>query len=233
MQSVSDTYRRLIATEGHWFETSLVINGNISRDNRYLFKVSTQSEMFKNNPTVGQAIAAEIDASFIAPEADIPTMATLKPYVRVRAGNEHSEWIAQGIFYIDTRTITRNDDGLDVMTVHGYDAMLKAEQPYSSTNLNWPARDINIVSEIASKMGVSVDTRTWSNMGKLYTFGLPTNYSLREMLGYIAAAYCGCFIITETGKLRLISLTELPAETNLLITRGGDVITFGGDAILV
>jgi hypothetical protein len=233
MQTTSALYQRLIRDSNHWFETSLVVNNTIVRNEDKLFKVATYSALFEKNPEIGKAISAEIDASFIAPDSDIPTMATLKPYVRVHAGNEYSEWLPQGVFYIDTRSTTHNSNGLDVMTVHGYDAMLKAEQAYSSTSLNWPARDINIVSEIASKMGVSVDTRTWSNMGKLYTFPLPTNYTLREMLCYIAAAYCGCFIITEAGKLRLVTMTELPVETNLLITNAGDVITFGGDAILV
>jgi hypothetical protein len=45
--------------------------------------------------------------------------------------------------------------------------------------------------------------------------------------------YAGCFIITEVGQLRLVSLLELPPETNLLIDNVGDYIVFGSDRIKV
>lgn len=144
-----------------------------------------------------------------------------------------SEWLQQGTYFIDTREITHNDDGLDMLTIHGYDAMLRAEQPYASTSLSWPAMDINIVREIAGKIGVQVDPRTVALMTSGYTLPLPTSYSLREILCYIAAKYLGCFIISDIGELRLVSLLEMPAETNYLIDQIGDVITFGGDRIKV
>ena len=144
-----------------------------------------------------------------------------------------SEWIQQGTFFIDTREISHNDDGLDVLTIHGYDAMLKAEQNYDSTELDWPAVDTDIVAEIASKMEVSVDPRTWDIMTGGYTLPLPTNYSCREILGYIASMYIGNFIMSDVGELRLVSLLELPEETRYLVTAQGNPITFGGDRILV
>jgi hypothetical protein len=45
--------------------------------------------------------------------------------------------------------------------------------------------------------------------------------------------YVGAFIMTDEGKLRLVSILELPPETNYLIDEVGDAITFGGDRILV
>ena len=56
---------------------------------------------------------------------------------------------------------------------------------------------------------------------------MPLGYSLREVLGYIAGAYVGSFVMTEEGKLRLVSLLELPPETNYLIDNGGIPIVFG------
>ena len=144
-----------------------------------------------------------------------------------------SEWLPQGVFFIDTREITQNQDGLDVLTLHGFDAMLKAEQEYPSSAVAGDDYDTAYVRAIASKMGVSVDSRTWEVMGTGTIIPFPLGYSMREILGYIAAAYVGCFIMTDDGKLRLISMAALPAETNLLIDSLGDVITFGGDAILV
>jgi hypothetical protein len=89
------------------------------------------------------------------------------------------------------------------------------------------------VNEIAYQMGVSVDARTTALMTNAYTIPLPTGYSYREVLGYIASMYVGCFIMSDEGKLRLVSLLELPHETNYLIDQIGNAITFGGDRILV
>lgn len=144
-----------------------------------------------------------------------------------------SEWLQQGTYFIDTREITHNDDGLDMLTIHGFDAMLKGEQDYATTNLNWPALDTDIVREIAGKMGVSVDPRTWDIMTDGYMLPLPTSYTLREMLGFIASAYVGCFVMTDVGTLRLVGMTELPPETNLLVDEFGYSIMFGEDRIKV
>ena len=144
-----------------------------------------------------------------------------------------SEWLQQGTFFIDTREITHNDDGLDMLTIHGFDAMMKAEQDYAKTNLNWPARDTDIVREIAGTMGVSVDPRTWDIMTDGYMLPLPTSYTLREMLGFIASAYVGCFVMTDVGTLRLVGMTELPPETNLLVDEFGYSLIFGQDRIRV
>lgn len=144
-----------------------------------------------------------------------------------------SEWIQQGVYYIDTREITQNEDGLDVLTIHGFDAMLKAEQDYASNAVIGDNYDTAYVTAIAGQMGVSVDPRTWDIMGAGHIITFPLGYSCREILGYIACLYVGSFVMTDEGKLRLVSLLTLPAETNLLIDAGGDVIIFGTDAILI
>lgn len=144
-----------------------------------------------------------------------------------------SEWLPQGVFFIDTRETTQNSDGLPVLTIHGYDAMLKTEQIYTSNAAVGDDYDTAYVSAIASAIGVSVDDRTWQIMGTGTMIPFPVGYSMREILGYIAATYVGCFVMTDDGKLRLVSLPDIPVETNLLIDEIGDVITFGGDAILI
>lgn len=146
---------------------------------------------------------------------------------------QYSEWLPKGVYYIDTRETTKNGDGLNILTIHGYDAMLFAEQDFAGTNLDFPALDTDIVAEIASTMGVLVDSRTYDLMTDAYTLPLPSGYSLREILGYIASMYVGSFIMSETGELRLVSILELPPETNYLIDNAGDAITFGGNRILV
>ena len=145
-----------------------------------------------------------------------------------------SEWVPQGVFYIDTREATANYDGIPVLTIHGYDAMLKTEQMYASNNTVGDAPDTQYVQAIADAIGVDVDPRTWEIM-RGYIIPFPLGYTMREILGFIAASYVGSFIMSDEGKLRLVSLLDLPdAPTeSLLADDVGDVIIFGTDAIIV
>lgn len=145
----------------------------------------------------------------------------------------YSEWIQQGVYFVDTREVIKSESGVDVLVLHGYDAMLKAEQMFVSSTILGDSVDIDMVNEIARIMGVSVDERTTAMMTMGYTIPLPTGYTLREILGYIASMYVGGFIITDVGKLRLVSVLEMPEETNFLINQDYDYITFGGYRIIV
>lgn len=232
MQSTSALYQTIIAGD-HWFETRLIIDGVGTYGETDLFAMSTTHEMFHNSPTIGSAVAGEITVKMVYPQSvTIPAMAKLLPQVRACNATQQSEWISQGVYYIDTRERTVTEYGESVLELHGYDAMLKAEQMYNG-RITGDSTDIQMVNEIAYQMGVSVDSRTTALMTAAYTIPLPTGYSYREVLGYIASMYVGCFIITDEGKLRLVSITELPPETNYLIDQVGDAITFGGDRILV
>lgn len=252
MQQVSETYRRLMSGR-HWFETSLVIGesgrlltniGDVllfggdailvdtgGADSGFgetqLMSVSTSHSLFTAEPSIGNCYSGEIDVEMLMPTADVPRMARLVPYVRVTDGTEYSEWLKKGVFFVDTRDTTHNDDGLDILTLHGYDAMLMAEADYPSDTSTYPMTDINVVRKIASAMGISVDSRTVADMNKGYRINLPTGYSMRETLGYIASMYAGNFIINDNGDLRLIGLTSIPIETQYLIDNAGYAITFG------
>ena len=240
MQTTSQEYQVIFASGDYRVETRLWI-GATSATRFYIpeseiFSLQTTHNMFgANYPQVGKCVAGEIDVSLLMPSRTIERMALLRPYYRlVAADGTTSEWLQKGAYYIDTRTVTQNDDGLDVLTLHGYDAMLKAQAEYLGTSgLSYPALDTAIVNVIAAKMGVSVDSRTTDIMTAGYRIPLPVGYSMQEVLCAIAASYAGNFIITDEGKLRLYALTELPVETRYLINESNERITFGGDRILV
>lgn len=82
-----------------------------------------------------------------------------------------------------------------------------------------------------------IDSRTLPLISNHYQVGYPGigegAYTVREVLGYIGSMYAGNWIINEDGKLRLIVIGDLPAESNYLITEGGDIITIGGDRLVM
>ena len=261
MQNVSALYNEIVSSANHWFECALAIGesgrliteqGDVllfgttailvdsggaesSFREEILFSMSTSHSVFNENyPVVGSAISGEIDIRMLKPASEIPRQARLAPFVRATDGERYSEWLPKGVYYVDTRETSHNSNGLDILTIHGYDAMLKFEQNYPSDDANnYPMVDTDMVQFLANSIAISVDPRTWERMGEDYEFPLPVGYSSREVLGMIAASYGGNFIISDEGQLLLIRLADLPRETNLLITELGDTLVFGSDRILV
>lgn len=175
--------------------------------------------------SVGNACSAELDIS-IWPISTIPKMAKLVPWVRE---DDTSSWTKLGDFYIYTREITD-----ELMHIVAYDSMMRAEQIWiPDQSLEFPMSMVSAVNTIAGIMGISVDSRTRINSS--YTIDYPANdYTLRDILGYIAAANSGNWIITASGQLLLVPLfSSMPTETNYLIDERGNSITFGGVRIIV
>ena len=261
MQNVSALYNEIISSANHWFEVALAIGESGRLIDEYgdvlyfgntailvdsggaetafrediLMSLSTTHAVFNENyPVVGSAVSGEIDIEMLKPTAAIPKRARLVPFVRVTDGTRYSEWLQKGVYYVDTRETSHNSNGLDIVKIHGYDAMLFFEANYPSDNVNdYPMLDTDMVAFLANSVSISVDARTFERMDKGYTFPLPVGYSSREVLGIIAASYGGNFIISDEGQLLLIRLSDLPKETNYLVTEVGDVLLFGTDRILV
>lgn len=259
MQETSDLYKQLLAEDCR-METRLAIGepgvlitkrgesitfGGVSiltgatgadggYDESVLRSMETDYRVFsEETPSVGDCVSAQIGIVMNKPYAEIPTRARLVPYVRLTDGIRHSEWIQKGVFYIDTREKREDGSSIEKIVIHGYDDMLKAEQDYPASTLQWPARDIDVVREIAAFIGVTVDPRTIPIIRRGYLIQYPTGYSCRDVLGYIAAMYAGCFVMSDLGELRLVTINSIPKETRYLIDNAGFAITFGGERILV
>lgn len=234
---------RLITHQGDYltFGGDRILIGTGGADNGFgedlLKSVSVTNAMFGGTPVLGQCVSAEVDIEMLIPEMQIPRMAQIRVFNRIFNSSLTSGWLDQGVFYIDTRSYDNTIDGIRTLKLHGFDAMLMTEQAYV-WNLETGATDIEVVNDIAEQLQFSVDPRTAAIMTKGYTIESEQvgQYSMREMLGYLAGAYAGSFIMTPTNELRLVQLTTVPPETNYLAVFEGTVayaLTFGGDRILV
>ena len=228
MQTVSALYQQ-IRSGRHYAERKINIAGT-DYDEDVLVSLNTTGGLFADGTlSAGSAVAREIDVVLWGVDStSIPKMAEMRPYYRLTNGTQTSEWIQKGVFYIDTRS---TDSGL--LTIHGYDDMLKAEQVWVPDNsLGFPMTMEQAANIIAGLMGVEIDARSVFNSA--YTVDYPANeYTLRDVLRYIAAAHGGNWIMSDAGELWLVGLNTLPPETNYLCDEDGDWITFGGDRILV
>lgn len=229
MQQTSAIYQTLIADPGARKEVRVTVAGVLYEQGQ-IVSLSTSACLFaEDTMSVGGAIAKEINLALVNPGA-IPRMAEIIPSYRLVRGSQASEWVQKGIYYIDTRS---TDELTGVLTIHGYDAMLRAEQVWEpDQSLTFPMTMRAAAQEIARLMGVSIDPRTV--LSTAYMVDYPANeYTLRDVLRYIAVAHAGNWIITDAGQLRLVTFGEIPPETNYLISEQGDAITFGGVRIIV
>ena len=234
MQTVSALYEALFDDNFHCKEHKAVIAGVEYGEADIVGVPEVTRAMFAGNtPGIGGCVAGVLDLSII-PKGEIPKMAEIRMFTRlvgeVNGVRQASEWIPKGVFFIDTRT---TDWSSGVMTIRAYDAMLKAEQSFLTevTEDDWPKPMGEVVAEIAQRMGVELDSRT--TLSAAFRVGLPLEYTMREVMQHIAVAMAGNWYITDAGKLRLVSLAQLPVETGYLVSEDGDVILFGDVRILV
>ena len=220
--------RDRIMSGEHYAERKINIAGTDYGEDTIVSLTTTGGLFADGTLSVGSAVSREINLSLWNVSTTIPKMAKLIPYYRLSNGTQTSEWIQKGVYYIDTRSV---DSGL--LTIHGYDDMLKAEQIWTpDQSLEFPMPMTQAANIIADIMGVEIDARTVLNSA--YTVDYPANdYTLRDVLRYIAAAHGGNWIMSDAGELWLVGLNTLPPETNYLCDEDGDWITFGGDRILV
>ena len=258
MQETSSLYKRLLADAGHSKEDTLVIGeqgvlvdefsnritfggtailvASTGTDSGFressIISMSTQKSIFsESNPTVGNCIAGQITVEMMKPKGEIPRRARLAPYVRLTNGIEHSEWLPKGVFFIDHREYSGDEN--ERMTVYGYDHIILTEIEFPSSTHTWPRKDSDVVRDIANEIGTSIDRRTVQIMNKGYLINYPAGYSMREVLENIAAMYAGSFIMSDIGELLLVTMFGIQKETSYLIDNVGFAVTFGGDRILV
>ena len=217
MLTRSATYNSIFAGE-HSVEWRITINGtdygmsDIARSAGGGNALPViKREMFSGNtPVVGCCVAGTFECTIFEASENVPRMATVIPAFRITDGTNTSEWITLGTFYIDTRSVDKSTAALSLFC---YDRMLVADgvdgKSYADVTAftTWPQTMSAVVSEIATIMGITVDSRTVINGGTGYMVDYPNDYTMREVLGFIAAAHCGNWTITADNKLRLVPLT--------------------------
>lgn len=175
---------------------------------------------------IGNAYTSSLTVSLFA--NDIPRGAKIKRFVRLVNDGAQSEWIPKGVFFANRRS---EDDGY--WTIEAFDPMRKADAIWTpDQSLTFPMSMPAAVAEFARIMEVEIDPRTVLNSS--YSIDYPANdWTIRDELCFIAAAHGGNWVISDAGKLWLVSLLSAPEETNYLVNEKGNTITFGGVRILV
>lgn len=229
MQTTSDLYKELLA-KGAAKEVRVEVGGQIY-DESSIVGLSTTSSLFVNDfLSAGGAVSRQFDL-VLKNYGDIPKMAKIVPSYRLVDGEQSSEWIQKGVFYIDTRV---PDKASGTLTIHGFDAMLKGSVLWEpSQDLVFPMTFRSAAQVIAGLMGVELDNPEDINDTYQILDYPANNYTQRNILQFIAAAHGANFVMTDLGKLRMVGINDIPVETSTLVNERGNSILIGGVRIAV
>lgn len=229
MYTVSDLYKRLAAHSEHTREVKAVIAG-VEYDQDRIKECSTYCDML-SDLVVGGCMSRELDL-IIEPAGDIPRAAKISVFFRVMVGDEKSEWVPGGVFYVDTRA---NDEFTGWLMLHGVDGLMKTEAIWLDPSIDageWPMNQRAAANNIAARIGAVVDSR--SAISPDYSVDYPNDFTMREILEEIAAANGGNWIMTGDGELLLAPLGGLPLETSFLVdSQSGGAILMGEVRLIV
>ena len=217
MQNTSELFKTILKNPLCVVQNKVTIAGKDYFDDT-IESLSTSGSMFSSaGPCIGSSVSRTIEVALKTEGSSIPRAAEIDVFIRLvllnstGAVESASEWIPKGVFYIDTRELDASGEWI---SIHGYDAMLKGEQTFldqanGDTGL-WPQSMSAVASACAEKMGVEIDEKT--ALSSDYKISYPSDYTCRELLQYIAAAHCGNWVITDSGKLRLVPFGSIDAD---------------------
>lgn len=186
--------------------------------------------------SVGGTVAKQAEIAIIDPlvngEESIPRAC---PFV-IEFKNG-SAWEMLGRYYIDTRERSRSTP--DLLKIKGFDAMLKGEVeffPGGSTISGYPKLDTAVISEVCSRLGVTLNPKTALENGFMIPFpGTGEGgFTVNEVLGQIGAMYGGNWFIDNNDYLTLSVVGDIPTRgAEFLIDENGAALKIGGVRIIV
>lgn len=228
MQTVDSTYKRIFRDPHHITEVRAVAGG-VTYGIDKIYSARRERGLFAGSfPSIGNCVSATLELTII-PESRVDRLAPIAVSTRLvtNDGAESTTWRPAGTFYADTRSEAQ---GGEEQTFTAFDALLKADIPYLENALvdSWPAVDTAVAADIAALMGITVDSRT-----VLAGYEVPVpeqDWTAREVLGWIAAANCGNWIVTDDNKLYLVPFRGV---TSLLGTDSSHALLLGDSFIVL
>lgn len=204
MQKLPEKWAATFAVP-HKTEYKLKIAG-VEYGSNNIMSTPSLTQPLLEKPTIGRVCSATLSVTVIPHDGVIiPKAARVHLYCRlVDADGKATDWLPKGSYYVSSRSGKTN------ITLTCRDDMLKGGVTYiDKSELDWPARQIDVVNEICSLMGVALDARTSLIDGAGYMIDtINGDMLMTEVLAQIGACNGGNWVMTDEGKLRLIPLAS-------------------------
>ena len=231
MQTAPSNWAAIFAAP-HKTEYKLIIGDKEYLGNR-IRGIPSITKPLLEKPAIGRVCSATMSVT-VQPYSDapIPKAARVKAYCRLVTtdGNSSTDWVPQGCFYVTSR-IARTTLNLSLR-----DDMIKAGQTYFDKAhwSEWPQQQSEVAADIASIMGVEIDSRTVLATGAAYQVPyLGSDVLMSEVLALIGASNGGNWIMTDAGKLRLIPLASPQAVSAADADIGSNCKKYTEDGVAV
>lgn len=218
MQTRPANWETLLYDINHKTEYRYIING-VEYTGDYVQGVPVIDKPMMLQPVIGRCCTGTFTITVRQiPNVPIPKAAPVSVYCRLISddGQTVTDWIPQGQFWI-----TKRSGYGELITLTCRDGMILAGRSYTDKTqiTEWPAPMSDVFEEIVTLMNVDVDPRTVIYSGDTYKVDYPNeDFLMSEILCMIAAAHGGNFIMTESGKIRLVPLPN--TETPLFVLNG-------------
>ena len=197
MQSTSQTWRDLLAS-GAALEARATVGGVTYTD---ISAPVIRRAAMQNALSIGNVAAASLSL-VIRGAGVVPRSAAVVVEARLNDGQTASEWLPQGTFYISRRA---RDPVTGLLALECYDALLKANALWVPSAGTWPRTMAAVAAELAALLGLSFDSRTMIPSGPAFVIAEPAaGTTVRDVLGMIAQAGGGNWIVTPGNRLRLL-----------------------------
>lgn len=177
--------------------------------------------------SLGNVCASSFKAT-IFPQGTIERAATIKVQSRTVLGSNVTSWLDEGTFFIDNRKEAA--DGW--LTITAYDEVIrKMNAPFvvDGEQDEWPQRMVDVMSDIATMLSVSLDPR--NSIPSTYMVEYPNELTIREIIANIAAACGGNAVMTPDNKLYIcpLQINSTPVYT----VEDPEDITFLGSELTI
>ena len=183
--NVSDEFKTALNSAEPVFCCKLDFGNNVTVND--LFSVSYSGGSCSDSVAPGGTVIANAKVKLSALPATARKGSACTLYFGV--GNEYAP---QGVLTI--KTIEKSGERLSVTLE---DNMAKTEKGYFSS-LAYPSTTLKMLSEIATKCGVTFNT---SGLTAVTIKDKPEGYTCREIIGYIAGLYGKFAVCDRTGKI--------------------------------
>ena len=183
--NVSDEFKTALNSAEPVYCCKLDFGNNVTVND--LFSVSYSGGSCSDSIAPGGTVIANSKIELSALPASVRKGSACTLYFGV-----NGEYATQGVLTI--KTIEKSGERLSVTLE---DNMAKTEKGYFSS-LAYPSTTLKMLSEIATKCGVSFDT---SGLTAVTIKDKPEGYTCREIIGYIAGLYGKFAVCDRAGKI--------------------------------
>ena len=229
MITTSATYNTIFADPSHYAESKIVV-GNTTYDESVIMSLERSQSLYADYFDIGGCIMNQIQFTLLGVTADqLPKMSRVEVWTRIKNSSLTSEWLPMGVYYTAKPDY---DTEAQLLSVTGYDEMYKANVvPFAqgSQVTSWANPTIRQVAQHLAD-GTAVTDVIDSNFGgvgialedptqisdAIIMPSIPYNFTAREILGEIAVACCGNWIVVfsdsgsgQVAKLRLVTMDAM------------------------